>query len=217
MYSEIKPYLKGEILEIGSGIGNISRFIIEDGYSITLSDYNPDYCNLLKTLFGNTSNVKGILSIDLLHPDFENHYADLRERFDSIILLNVIEHIADDKKAVKNCKYLLKAKGHLIVLAPAYQWLYCKFDKELGHFRRYALKRMSALLETEDFGTIQKRHFNLAAIPGWFVSGKILKGKMIGENEMSFFDRVVPIAKLFDKLVFKKIGISIIVTGIKNS
>ena len=74
MYSEIKPFLKDSILEIGSGIGNISRYIVRDGYNISLSDYSADYCKHLEATFNNAPNVKDILSIDLLHPDFENQY-----------------------------------------------------------------------------------------------------------------------------------------------
>jgi SAM-dependent methyltransferase len=217
MYSEIKPFLKGNILEIGSGIGNISKFIIEAGFTVSLSDYNPAYCRILSQNFSHYPNVKAIHTIDLLQPYFETTYASLKESFDSIILLNVIEHIADDKKAIKNCRFLLQKKGHLVVLAPAYQWLYCKFDKELGHFRRYSLSSMSSLVKEQGFDIIHQQHFNFAAIPGWFFSGKLLKNKTIGSNEMSFFDSIVPLAKLLDKLVMTKMGISTIVTGLKNS
>jgi SAM-dependent methyltransferase len=217
MYTEIKPFLKGNVLEIGSGIGNISRFIIEDGFIVSLSDYNPAYCSILTRNFSRYPNVKAIHAIDLLQPDFEITYSSLKESFDSIILLNVIEHIADDKKAISNCRYLLQKKGQLVVLAPAYQWLYCKFDKELGHFRRYSLSGMRSLIADQGFEIIHQRHFNFAAIPGWFISGKLLRGKTIGSNEMSFFNTIVPLAKLLDKLVLGKTGISTIVTGLKNS
>jgi len=137
MYEQFKHQLKGEILEIGSGIGNISKLVIGEGHSITLSDYNEEYCESLKTEFSQNKNVREIISIDLLHRDFENKYACYKKKFDSIFLLNVIEHIEDDLMAVKNCSYLLTEKGHLILLAPAYAWLYSSFDKQLGHFRNY--------------------------------------------------------------------------------
>ncbi len=215
MYDEIKPFLKGSILEIGSGIGNISRYIINDGLPITLSDYNKEYCDRLAKLFPGNSNVLGILQIDLLLPDFTEKYILLKEKFDSIVLLNVIEHIADDSKAVKNCKYMLKPGGHLIVLAPAYQWLYCRFDKELGHYRRYSLTKMKQLVKSH-LEIIGARHFNCFGIFGWLLFGKILRKKMLG-SEMNSFDRLVFLAKILDKLVFKTIGLSVIVTGKKEN
>jgi len=216
MYDQFKHQLKGEVLEIGSGIGNISKLVIEEGHSITLSDYNEEYCESLKKDFSQNKNVREIISIDLLHPGFENKYSLYKNKFDSIFLLNVIEHIEDDGLAVKNCKYLLKTNGHLILLAPAYSWLYSSFDKQLGHYRRYSLKSLKGLLKKENFSILTGSYFNFTGIGGWLLFGKILNQKMLSSGEMSAFNKIVPIAKIIDKLLGKKTGLSIIVTGIKN-
>jgi len=216
MYDQFKHQLKGEILEIGSGIGNISKLVIEEGHPITLSDYNEEYCGKLKKKFSQNKNVREIISIDLLHPHFESVYADLKEKFDSIFLLNVIEHIRDDSMAVKNCYYLLKKDGHLILLAPAYSWLYSSFDKQLGHYRRYSLVLLKELLKKEKFDILSGSYFNFTGMGGWLLFGKFLKQKMLSIGEMTAFNKIVPIAKFIDKLVGKKVGLSIIVTGIKK-
>ena len=216
MYDQFKHQLKGEILEIGSGIGNISKLVIEEGHFITLSDYNEEYCEVLKNNFQHYTNVKGIISIDLLHPDFDNRYSVYHEKFDSIFLLNVIEHIKDDGLAVKNCQFLLKPNGHLILLAPAYSWLYSSFDKQLGHFRRYSLQLLKDLLKKNNFYILSGSYFNFVGIAGWLVFGKILHEKMLKRGEMVAFDKIVPLAKSIDRIFGKKIGLSIIVTGIKK-
>ncbi len=216
MYNQFKHQLKGNVLEIGGGIGNISKFVIKDAYSITLSDFNEEYCGYLKEKFSHYENVKGIISIDLLHPQFENKYTELKEKFDSIFLLNVIEHIERDQQAVENCNYLLKSNGHLILLAPAYPWLFCSFDKQLGHYRRYTSKSLKELLKKENLSILSDSYFNFLGIAGWFLFGKIFNKKMLGNNEMSAFNRLVPVAKFFDALFLKKIGLSVIITGIKN-
>jgi SAM-dependent methyltransferase len=141
--------------------------------------------------------------------------SDLKEKFDSIFLLNVIEHISDDVMALKNCRYLLKPGGNLIVLAPANAWLYCTFDKQLGHYRRYSLSAMKELLKKEKFEILSANYFNVAGIAGWFLFGKILNRKMLGSGEMSAFNSIVPIAKLADKLIGKTAGLSILVTATK--
>jgi SAM-dependent methyltransferase len=216
MYDQFKHQLKGEVLEIGSGIGNISKLVIEEDHPITLSDYNEEYCESLKKKFSQDKNVREIISIDLLHPDFEYKYSSYKNRFDSIFLLNVIEHIEDDGLAVKNCNYLLKPNGHLILLAPAYSWLYSSFDKQLGHYRRYSLRSLKDLLKKENFSILTGSYFNFTGISGWLLFGKILNQKMLSSGEMLAFDKIVPIAKIIDKLLGKKTGLSIIVTGIKN-
>lgn len=216
MYDQFKHQLKGEILEIGSGIGNISKLVIEDGHSITLSDYNEEYYETLKKSFISEKNVKEILRIDLLHPDFQKEYSALKEKFDSIFLLNVIEHIENDVAAVKNCRYLLKSNGHLILLAPSYSWLFSSFDKQLGHHRRYSLRSLKTLLERNNFTILSASHFNFAGICGWLLFGKILNQRMLGNNEMSVFNKIVPVARILDKLFANKIGLSVIVTGINK-
>ena len=216
MFDQFKDQLKGEILEIGSGIGNISQMVIKEGHSITLSDYNHEYCDLLKTRFSQNKNVKEILSIDLVAPDFHSKYLTYKEKFDTIFLLNVIEHIQDDLLAVKNCRYMLKKHGHLVLLAPAYSWLYCSFDKQLGHYKRYSLGSLEEILIKNDFTILSGSHFNFTGIAGWFLFGKLLNKKMLGNNEMSAFNKIVPLARIIDSLLLKKIGLSVIVKGVKN-
>ena len=216
MFDQFKDQLKGEILEIGSGIGNISQLVIERGHSITLSDYNREYCDLLKTKFNQNKNVKEILNIDLVDTEFHNKYFTYKEKFDTIFLLNVIEHIKDDLLAVNNCRYMLKKEGRLVLLAPAYSWLYSSFDKQLGHHKRYSLRSLEDLLVKNDLHILSGSHFNFTGIAGWFLFGKLLNKKMLGSSEMSAFNKIVPLAKIIDKLLLKKIGLSVIVKGVKN-
>ncbi len=216
MYEQVQPYLKDRVLEIGSGIGNISRFVIADNYTIDLSDYNPEYKFLLQEKFSDCKNVQNILTIDLTHPNFSEEYKAYKEKYDSLFLLNVIEHLENDSYAVENCRFLLKQSGHLIVLAPAYQFLYCKLDKQLGHYRRYTRQSLSRLLEKGDFNIIRKKYFNLLGIAGWLISGKLLRNKQLGRNEMSAFDSLVPLARLLDRLTFNQMGLSVIIIGKKK-
>jgi SAM-dependent methyltransferase len=216
MYSEFKSELKGEILEAGSGIGNISSLVIGDGMSVTLSDNNVEYCHWLRKKFQEVSNLKDILQLDLAHPDFQSEYFTVKEKFDSIFLLNVLEHLEDDHAAIANCGYMMKPGGNLVVLVPAYRWLYCSLDKELGHYRRYTQKTLRTVLEHEKFTTKKIHHFNCLGICGWFLSGKIFQSKKLGGGEMGFFNRIVPIARLVDKITFKKIGLSVIITATKK-
>jgi SAM-dependent methyltransferase len=216
MYNQFHSFLKGEVLEIGSGIGNISQFVVDAGFNITLSDYNPEYVDLLKKKFELKENVRDILSINLLHTEFENCYRKLEEKFDCIFLLNVIEHLQNDSAAIKNCRFLLKPGGDLIILAPAYQWLYCKFDKELGHYRRYTLKSLSLQFQNNGIQIVNKKYFNFLGIAGWFVFGKIFGKKILGSNEMSAFNKLVPFATMLDKLFLHKAGLSVIMIGVKK-
>ncbi|WP_159801362.1 bifunctional 2-polyprenyl-6-hydroxyphenol methylase/3-demethylubiquinol 3-O-methyltransferase UbiG [Flavobacterium sp. MK4S-17] len=205
MYNIISANCSGKILEIGSGIGNISQYFIQDGKDIVLSDLRDNYCDILKKKFNNP-----VVKLDLVHPDFDTEYASIIGTFDTVFALNVVEHIEDDSKAIANCKKLLKSNGTIVILVPAYQALFNTFDVELEHFRRYTAKSLKVIIEENKFKVKKLFYFNLIGILGWFLSGRILKKKTIPEGQMGIFNKLVPVFKLADYLTFKKFGLSVI-------
>jgi len=215
MYSTISPYLAGRILEIGSGLGNISGFLLEDKQYVTLSDLRPEYCNYLSLQFKDKKSLEQVVEIDIAEKEFDTVYSHLLGTFDSLFTLNVIEHIEDDSRAILNCKKLLKEKGNLIILVPSYPWLYCRFDRELGHFRRYNRNSLRNLLTANGLKVDDLFSFNAAGVAGWFLFGKLLNKKQIGEGKMKLYDNFVPLFRLIDKILFYKFGLSLIITARK--
>ena len=132
MYSQIKPYVKGKILEIGSGIGNISRYFIENGDEICLSDIRDQYLKLLREKYPDNEVIK----IDLVDSDFDVKHSKLFETFELVFALNVIEHIEEDRKALINLSKLLKPNGFMYILVQLIKF-YLIIDKILFHHRRY--------------------------------------------------------------------------------
>ena len=209
MYDTIRPFCKGRILEIGSGIGNISDFFIADKANILLSDVRPAYCDYLRGRYAGSANVQGVMTIDLAHPQFETAYAQLLNNFDTVFALNVVEHISDDDRAIGNAASLLAPGGNLVILVPAYQWLYNRFDRELHHYRRYTRKSLVSLMSPHA-RVVHSQYFNLPAIPGWFVSGRLFNRKTIKGWQMKLFNGLVPVFRVMDRLVQNKLGISVI-------
>lgn len=216
MFATIEPYCKGNVLEIGSGIGNISAFFLENKHPIFLTDIRDNYCSILKTNFKENPYLLGVENVDLVHPDFDIKYAQFIDKFDTVFALNVVEHIENDALAISNAKKLLKKEGHLIILVPAYQFLYNHFDKELFHYKRYVKKEVIKLFNDSSLSIINSFYFNALGIVGWFVSGKISKNKSIPSSQMNFYNKIIVVAKLIDKILFNKIGLSTIVIGKKN-
>jgi 2-polyprenyl-3-methyl-5-hydroxy-6-metoxy-1,4-benzoquinol methylase len=214
-YEVIKPYCKGKILEIGSGIGNISDRFINNNSDITLSDIRPNYLSFLKQKYVSLLTEEKIILMDLVDPDFNNKFQNLSGTFDTVFALNVVEHIEDDVTAVKNCYKLIKPGGKIVLLMPAFQWLYNTFDAELCHFRRYNRNSMQQLLKSSELSTEKTFYFNAGGITGWFVSGKLFHNKTIPQGQMKLFDTLVPAFRLLDTLLIKKIGLSVIGVGRK--
>lgn len=216
MYQTISKNMEGRILEIGSGIGNISEQFIKNNQSIYLTDIRKNYCNYLRREFGKNPNVLGIELMDIVHPDFDNKFADLIGTFDAVFALNVVEHIKDDKLALVNCKKLLKPGGRMVILVPAYQFLYNTFDVALEHYKRYNRKELIDLFNAAEMKVTHSQYFNMMGMAGWFVSGNILKKKVIPTGQMKLYNALVPIFKVIDKVVLNNVGLSVIVEGVKE-
>lgn len=215
MYSTIKPFCRGRIFEIGSGTGNISRFFIEDQQQIMLSDFRETYCKNLSTRFGNSPGVLGIEVLDLIDPGFDTRFSGHLGKYETVFALNVLEHISDDVQALNNCYKLLARGGQVVILVPSYRKLFNGFDRELGHHRRYTKSSLSRVFARTGFKVVHKQYFNFLGIFGWYLSGNILKKKIIPGKQMSLYNSLIPVIKIFDKIVLKRIGLSTIMVGRK--
>jgi 2-polyprenyl-3-methyl-5-hydroxy-6-metoxy-1,4-benzoquinol methylase len=215
MFETILPFCSGNILEIGSGIGNISRFFLESGLKITLSDIRKHYCAALEQKFSKSSTLEEVLLIDLSVRDFEKKYSKYNEAYDTVFALNVVEHISDHNLAIQNGRFLLKKGGNLIILVPAFQELYNNFDVELGHYRRYRKNTLKKLFLKNGFEIIHSQYFNLIGILGWYISGRLLRKKTIPEGQMDLYNTLVPVFRVIDKLTLDILGLSVIAVGRK--
>lgn len=216
MYETIRPLCSGRILEVGSGIGNISHFFIHDGYDITLSDFENSYFPRLKKKFDNKPNLRGIYLIDFSTQNIEEKFPGLAGTFDTVFALNVVEHIEDHRQALINANKMLKPGGRVIILVPAFQQLYNSFDEQLGHYRRYTDKSLRNLLEETGFEVVHSQYFNFIAILGWFFSGSVLKKRIIPKGQMKLYNTLVPIWKIVDFFFRRFAGVSVIQAGQKK-
>lgn len=209
-YGEIRPYLKGKILEIGSGIGTYSAQIVRDfpQSPVFLNDIDQDFIKTLEAKFSGYENIK-IIPKNLLDAAESRDAADL---FDSIVALNVFEHISDDVLALNNAYQMLAPGGRLIFQVPAHKFLYNHFDKVVGHYRRYSKNELMAKIRQTPFQIKNFFSFNFFSIPGWYIEGKIMKRKTISGHSIKCLNFLVPIFEFFEKYIFrKKIGISFII------
>lgn len=216
MYRTTSQNLKGKILEIGSGIGNISAFYLNEHRRIYLSDIRDNYCEYLRQHFSDQPTLEGVLNLDLTHPDFDTVYASHLGSFDGVFALNVVEHIKDDDLAIANCYKLLRKGGRLVILVPAFQFLYNGFDRSLEHYRRYTTTSLKGIFTKNQFQIKRSQYFNLAGIAGWFVSGNLLGNKVLPTGQMKLYNSLVPLFKLADRITFNQLGLSVIVEGEKG-
>jgi SAM-dependent methyltransferase len=211
MFETIRPFCSGHILEIGSGIGNVSQFFVQNNFLITLSDTDEFYVGHLKKAFVESD----VLLIDLVHKSFNKEYDQLFEKFDTVISLNVLEHISDDELAIENCLHFLKPGGSLVMLVPAYSFLFSQMDSELKHYRRYTSKKVSALAVKKGLVVRKVFYFNALGIMAWLY-GKLFRLQSIPVKNMKLYNSIVPFAKFMDKILFQRAGLSVILVAKKD-
>jgi SAM-dependent methyltransferase len=207
--------LPGPTLEVGSGIGNVSMHFLANGTPLTMSDLRPAYCAHLRSAFGGHPHAQGVVQLDLVAEAFDQRYAAMLGQYTNVYALNVVEHIADDGVAVRNAYQLLRPGGRLLILVPAYPWLYNGFDAQLQHYRRYTRRRLTETLGAQGIPVRRSFFFNLIGIAGWFVSGGLLKRSLIPTGQMRLYNRLVPIFRYLDRLAGQRAGLSVVCVGEK--
>jgi SAM-dependent methyltransferase len=195
-----ESYLGKCVLEIGSGIGNFTDLLSEK-HQVTATDINKDYLKELKLHHKTIKSGFGNLET--------GEFYFRQKKFDSIIAFNVLEHIKNDSNAIRNAHNLLKNDGKLIVIVPAHQMLFSRFDENLGHFRRYTVKSFSVKVEDAGFKVINVRYVNWVSALGWLLFIKLLKRSNMPNKEVSIFGKIGPILLLPEKYIKFPFGLSV--------
>ena len=212
IYDQIKPWANGKILEVGSGIGNISKHFIDEDKNIVLSDLRSQYFDYLNGKYAE----KEVIQMDIVDTDFDTKYKGLHNSFDLVFAINVVEHIDNDRLATENMAKLLKPDGFMFILVPAYGFLFNSFDKSLQHYRRYQSGSLKKILPKK-MRQLDSWYFNFAGIFGWYLVGTILKKEVIPDSNMKLYNFLTPILKLVDKITLNKVGLSVISVSQKDS
>lgn len=213
MYEQIASFIESPVLEIGSGIGNISKCCLNEGHSLVMTDIRTEYIDFLKENF--SEQQQNIVRLDLVDEDFDEKHKSQFGKFKTVFALNVIEHIENDRLAIHNATKLLCDGGKLIVLVPAHAMLYNKIDRNLFHFKRYGLRDLSELMQAAPLKLEIVKGFNGLGIAAWVYGGLFSRNGVIAGGDMKLYNRLVPIAKWIDRLTFFKLGLSLIAVSRK--
>lgn len=199
---KFEKYLKGDILEIGCGIGNFTKDLKKYG-KVWAIDIQGSYIKELKEK-GEGEGV-GVGDIE------KGKYFFKDMKFDCIVCINVLEHIKDDQKALENIFKLLKKDGCLILLVPAFGFLFGEIDKAIGHYRRYTINDLQKLLTEIGFKVIYKRILNMLGAFGWFISSKLLSEDKVDEKKIKIFNFLAPIMLPLEDMIQPPFGTSLLV------
>jgi SAM-dependent methyltransferase len=211
IYSKIAGGVRGDVLEIGSGIGNLSRLIRPMAARLVVTDAEPRYLDALRRLFAGEGGVE-VAAYDLEGPAPD---AVAARRYDAIVAVNVIEHIADDRALVARLAALLRPGGELLVYVPACPIAFNSLDVGLGHQRRYTPAALTELLRSAGLDPGHPRYLNLLGLAGWLVNGHLLGRTALPRRAVGLFERLLPLVRLEDRVTLP-VGLGLHTRAVKR-
>ena len=196
MYESVKPWLGKRVAELGCGRGNLSNFFRKHE-TVLLTDYRDDYLDPLRAKWG----LKRNLSFSKLDMSMRDDYAVLTKFApDSVVFLNVLEHIEDDRAVLKNLFDHVPSGCRLVILVPFGMKLYSEFDKELGHFRRYEKGELDGKMKDAGFTVEHQFYFNKAGKLAWFFANTLGKRTKLTPLQLRIYNFLTPAFKIWDKI-----------------
>ncbi len=202
MYRTFRPMLGRRILEIGAGNGNLTAFLLQHG-DVMATDVSDKALDRLRSRFGNRGSLE-VARWDVTEP------FGLVRSFDTVVFVNVLEHIEDDGEALRNVRDVLEPGGRMILLVPQGMWLYGPFDSKIGHHRRYARENLSKLLAEQGFELKRLLYFNALGVPGWWVNAKLLGRDHISLRMLRLYNRVAGPLLWAERRVGVPLGLSLV-------
>lgn len=204
LVSEFRPFLKGNVVEIGAGIGQFSEAIRAFKEVNNLVSVEPEarFCAKFRELHPDFTLVEGIIDDLPAGPDR-----------DAILSINVLEHIREDEAELsKYYKILANTRGHLCLFVPARPEIYAPIDRDFGHFRRYVRPGLKRILLQAGFEIVTLRYFNSVGYFAWWLNFCLLKKRRFETGSVRFFDRAIfPVVHGFEsRLWAPSIGQSLI-------
>jgi SAM-dependent methyltransferase len=209
IFSElVAPRLGPRVLEIGSGIGTYSTRIA--------ANPNVKQLTCVEVDLACAENAREALAAAQVRKPVEHIVGDyLRARlpkddYDTALLINVLEHLHDDRAAVAKAFGELRSGGSLVIFVPAFGLLMSELDRKLGHYRRYTTGGVRKLLEGAGFTVTALRYYNLTGFFGWLWRFRIRGRTEQSRGLVRFFDRLVlPVQLRIERVIPLPLGQSV--------
>jgi SAM-dependent methyltransferase len=208
---EIRRYINGDVLEVGAGIGATSRFLCDIRHSgWTCLEPDPELARRMRDEFGAHH-----LPAPAVVREGTVRTLPAEPSFDTVLYIDVLEHIDDDRAELRESALRLRRGGHLIVLAPAHMWLFSPFDKAIGHYRRYSRR---SLVDAGPSGVALVRAFYLdgAGMLASLANRLVLRAAHPNAQQIRFWDsQLVPASRAIDRLTGQRVGKTVIAVWAK--
>jgi SAM-dependent methyltransferase len=184
---QFAPFVGKRVIEVGAGIGTFAQSLLDHVpvTELVLVEPSDNLFPILQRRFAEEPRVK------IIHGYFQPFPGPATA--DSIVLVNVLEHIAEDQTFLNGAYAGLTPGGTLLLLVPALPRIYGSLDRAFGHYRRYTKTSLVSKLQVAGFGIIRLAYVNLLGIAGWFFTGKVLRRMTLESRYVRWYDQwVIP-------------------------
>ena len=206
------PHVRGRVIEYGAGVGTISQRLAPLAETLTLVEPSPNLIDRLQARFADSAKVT--VTADSL----EVHVAQLSPgSVDTIVMVNVLEHIADDRTALRHLMTALRPGGHLLLFVPALQFLMSQLDRDLGHFRRYHRPELVAKVEDSGAAVLDCSYIDLLGVAPWFLLNTLLGATSFNPALVALNDRyAVALTRRIEAAIGAPFGKNLILVARKD-
>jgi 2-polyprenyl-3-methyl-5-hydroxy-6-metoxy-1,4-benzoquinol methylase len=184
---ELDPFLKGRVLEVGAGLGTITRKLVDRYPDLSVVALEP-----AENVFTDLQSFAALEPRVTAHRQTLAEYQDGRdEGFDAVVYINVLEHVEDDAGELRLAASVLRPGGALLVFGPALAWMYSELDYKAGHYRRYSLRRLRKAVTAAGLEIESARYFDVLGVPPYFLVYRLLRHDDISGSTLWGYDRIV--------------------------
>lgn len=205
------PYLGNTIAEVGAGTGNITRILSGKGEHVFAFEPSVKMASILS---GRLQHDNKITTVNSTFSNAADSYTD---SFDSIVYINVLEHIQDDQTELNLAYRSLKQDGYICIFVPALEWLYSEFDRSIGHYRRYHLQPLCRSVMSSGFTIVRSGYLDMFGILPWWIMMVLLK-RGLNPASTSLYDKLcIPAIRRIESRIRIPIGKNIILVAQKRA
>ncbi|HYG79254.1 MAG TPA: class I SAM-dependent methyltransferase [Pyrinomonadaceae bacterium] len=211
------PHLGRRVVEVGAGTGSFSELLLaREPESLTLVEPSAEMHRLLVEHVGRLPTRARVRVYNDTFARVAGRLTEGGERPDSIIYVNVLEHVEDDEAELRLVADALAPGGRAFIFVPAFRWLYGSFDRQVGHRRRYTRGELAAKCGRAGFRVVKSAYFDAAGVLPWWLKYRVLRSEKMEPAAVKFYDDFcVPVVRRVEAVVPPPLGKNVLLVAEK--